>query len=50
MNDTKACADKMVFETPAAAQAVATTEKFRTGIKLKTYKCSFCTFWHLASN
>jgi hypothetical protein len=44
------CADKLVFDTQAAARATATTSEWRYGSKLKVYRCRYCHLYHLSSN
>jgi len=44
------CADKLAFDTPAAARATATISEWRYGGKLKVYKCRHCHLYHLSSN
>jgi hypothetical protein len=45
------CADKLVFDTQAAAQANATTAQWQHGTKpeVRPYRCRYCHLWHLAS-
>lgn len=43
------CADKLAMETIQAARAAALVAELQHGTKLKTYKCSHCQLWHLAS-
>lgn len=38
------CADKLAFETKAAAQATGTVSEWRYGGKLTAYKCRYCHF------
>lgn len=44
------CAEKMAFETIAAAEATGTVSEWRYGSKLKVYKCRYCHLYHLSSN
>jgi hypothetical protein len=44
------CAEKLAFDTPAAARATATISQWRYGSKLKVYKCHYCHLYHLSSN
>jgi hypothetical protein len=43
------CADKLSFDSIAAAQATGTVSKWRYGSKLKAYKCRFCRLYHLST-
>jgi hypothetical protein len=44
------CADKLAFDTVAAAEATATVSEYRYGGKLKVYTCRYCHLYHLSSN
>lgn len=44
------CADKLVFDTKAQAQASAVALAWQRGSKLKAYRCTHCGLWHLSSN
>jgi hypothetical protein len=44
------CADKLVFDSPEAAQATGVVSEWRYGSKLKVYKCRYCHLYHLSSN
>ncbi len=43
------CAEKLVFDTQAQANAAALVADHQRNIKLKSYKCKYCGLWHLAS-
>jgi hypothetical protein len=43
------CADKLVFDTPQAAQTAATVAAYQRGMSLRIYQCRYCRLWHLSS-
>jgi hypothetical protein len=43
------CADKLAFDTEAAARASANVAEYQHGTKLKAYVCRHCGLWHLSS-
>jgi len=43
------CSEKLAFDNRSQAQAAAVVADLHHGTKLKTYLCSHCTLWHLAS-
>lgn len=43
------CADKMAFDTKAAAEALALTVSWQHGTHVKAYQCAHCGLWHLSS-
>ncbi len=47
---TLPCADKMVFDTKTAAEAVSVTLEWQRGSTLKAYQCRHCGLWHLSSS
>jgi hypothetical protein len=44
------CAEKLVFDTKAQAEASAVVADYQHGIRLKAYVCRHCQLWHLSSN
>ena len=44
------CADKLIFDSKADAQATATVAHYRYGGSVKPYHCAHCDMWHLASS
>lgn len=43
------CKDKAIYKNQSEANAGAIVAESMHNIKLKSYKCSSCGFWHLAS-
>lgn len=44
------CEEKLVFDSQKAAEGAALYAQYLHGSKLKVYKCSHCSLWHLASS
>lgn len=44
------CSDKLAFDTQEQANAAAVKANWQHDARLKSYKCSHCGLWHLASN
>lgn len=47
--ESQACADKMAFDEQTQAEAAAVVAYHQRGAKLKAYRCSDCSLWHLSS-
>jgi hypothetical protein len=43
------CADKLAFDAKKPADIAAMVAAYQHGTKLKSYMCSHCALWHLAS-
>lgn len=48
--DALPCSEKLAFNTKKAAQATATTAQFQRGVRVKPYRCTYCSLWHLATD
>lgn len=44
------CEGKLRFSTQKEANSAAVVALHQRGTKLKTYKCSYCGWWHLSSS
>ena len=47
--ETLPCAEKMTFDAQKPADIAAMVAAYQHGTKLKSYICSHCGLWHLAS-
>lgn len=49
MSSELPCNEKLKFDTQVEANAAAVVAEHQHGTKLKSYKCTHCDLWHLAS-
>lgn len=49
MSDDLPCKEKLSFDTQNQANAAAVLAEHQHNTKLKSYKCTHCNLWHLAS-
>lgn len=49
-NNGLPCSDKLVFDDKKQADNAAVAIKYQRGTHLKSYRCAYCLYWHLASH
>lgn len=49
MSTKSDCNKKAIYKTKAEANGAGLLAEHQHGVKLRSYKCKLCSFWHLAS-
>jgi hypothetical protein len=44
------CQDKLAFDTKKQADTAGLVAELQHNAKLKSYRCTHCSLWHLASS
>ena len=44
------CQDKLAFDTKKQADVAGLVAELQHNAKLKSYRCTYCNLWHLASS